>query len=786
MKLAAILTAPLLFVFFAACSWFGSAPVTGQDARDDDVIADWAEDPGSPDVPDVFDTTPDPDTIEDTGDLPVECTYDHECDDTEPCNGMERCEAGQCKDGEPLEDDTPCVSPFGLDGVCVDGLCIPFGCGDGVRDDGEECDDGNDVSGDGCEINCIYSCHESGDCDDLNACTDDACSEIPGGKICTHEPVNGPCDDGLFCTLTDMCSDDGECAGTGDTCDDGAACTIDMCREETDACDNSIAVGWCLIAEVCYMNGNDNPANACRRCISDLSNTSWSNKDPGSVCHDGYACTDNVCDDEGRCVITPDDDDCMSDGEICRPECFPDDPAGCGYAPSTLLLSCESPVIIPPVDEDVTADCRIVMDGYGGPTDCLECTGELGVKVLGYADFEGEGYDCDLDGWSLVSDEECCASMNGCEPEGCMDECCSSLSSACVSVEEEEDGWALGVGGEEEEACRGYEEFRIERAFDTSGMDNLTLCFHAAGGNMVSADAVIVFVKDDVRDWQQVYCLDRNTELDDLNEFSSYCVELPDWAAGNPNLEIKIAVHSDRGGEDYGMLLDNVSLRGWSSGCEPTTLSVFTEDFEDCPGEIDDGWHGWNVLSGNPECFDEEEMGCGRTVSAIAYDEEWIIEQTVDASSLDGNIEVCFSFGDYEEGDFLRVAINAGNGLRTVWLQDYNLSDEGECHNVCVNVSDVDPDANRNPALIIGFQLDAVRSLADPLYLLDDIEVRGAVYCDAAGAIDIGEITEMGDEGYYQFTVTDVTRNQMSPDIHCFWDDPPDPVEDWDSIDFNL
>ena len=34
---------------------------------------------------------------------------------------------------------------------------IPEGCGDGVLDDGEACDDGNDVNGDGCNIDCVES-----------------------------------------------------------------------------------------------------------------------------------------------------------------------------------------------------------------------------------------------------------------------------------------------------------------------------------------------------------------------------------------------------------------------------------------------------------------------------------------------------------------------------------------------------------------------------------------------------------------------------------------------------
>ena len=37
---------------------------------------------------------------------------------------------------------------------CVGGQCVLNTCGDGVRGRNEECDDGNDVAGDGCSPNC--------------------------------------------------------------------------------------------------------------------------------------------------------------------------------------------------------------------------------------------------------------------------------------------------------------------------------------------------------------------------------------------------------------------------------------------------------------------------------------------------------------------------------------------------------------------------------------------------------------------------------------------------------
>lgn len=75
------------------------------------------------------------------------------------------------------------------------GLCVgnaPGTCGDGVLDEGENCDDGNVLDGDCCASNCAA---ESGQpcTDDGDPCTTDACGEA---GVCTHTPPGTclPCD----------------------------------------------------------------------------------------------------------------------------------------------------------------------------------------------------------------------------------------------------------------------------------------------------------------------------------------------------------------------------------------------------------------------------------------------------------------------------------------------------------------------------------------------------------------------------------------------------------------
>jgi len=88
-------------------------------------------------------------------------------------------------------------------------------CGNGrVEAPDEECDDGNAVSGDGCEDDCTFSCHEAADCaDDGNQCTTEVCAAVTGGRACGHDFNTLPCDDADPCTTGDRCAA-GACAGS--------------------------------------------------------------------------------------------------------------------------------------------------------------------------------------------------------------------------------------------------------------------------------------------------------------------------------------------------------------------------------------------------------------------------------------------------------------------------------------------------------------------------------------------------------------------------------------------
>ncbi|MBN1772592.1 MAG: DUF4215 domain-containing protein [Deltaproteobacteria bacterium] len=230
---------------------------------------------------------------------------------------IEVCDDGNATAGDGCEADCR-YSPLCGNGtvdppeVCDDGdfevtddciACQAARCGDGLLRtnpanpaDLEQCDDGNAISGDGCDADCTYTCVADDECPDLDPCLFEfcdpsfhVCASIPeydgiecGGDICSgfgtclagacyfsgpldcndHEacttdgcdPLTGchhteaaegsVCDDGLFCISNDRCRRglDGILYCTGELgtspCNDGDPCTTDRCIEASDTCEH--------------------------------------------------------------------------------------------------------------------------------------------------------------------------------------------------------------------------------------------------------------------------------------------------------------------------------------------------------------------------------------------------------------------------------------------------------------------------------------------------------------------------------------------------------------------
>lgn len=183
------------------------------------------------------------------------------CDDGSFCNGVDSCVGGLCSvhAGDPCpgastgcsglcnETGDSCQSPAGTpcesDGnPCTDDVCSGSGacghhfnlapCDDGIFCNGPDlCVAGSCLfhTGNPCVFGpqCANICNELGStCNlsagtscsvDSNVCTDDVCD---GSGACTATPNSDPCDDGDFCTLSDVCSAGACTAAAGGRLDD--------------------------------------------------------------------------------------------------------------------------------------------------------------------------------------------------------------------------------------------------------------------------------------------------------------------------------------------------------------------------------------------------------------------------------------------------------------------------------------------------------------------------------------------------------------------------------------
>ena len=166
--------------------------------------------------------------------------------------------------------------------ACENDCTLPV-CGNGIKDVGEECDDGNDVDGDGCESDCTVTpgapvCGNGiveGDeeCDDGNQRDGDGCESDCTLPFCGNGIVDRgeQCDPGLDDTCEPDCTlpfcgngvvDDGE------ECDDGN-------RQNGDDCENDCTLPVCGNGIV----------------------------DDGEECDDGNDVAGDGC--ESDCTITP-------------------------------------------------------------------------------------------------------------------------------------------------------------------------------------------------------------------------------------------------------------------------------------------------------------------------------------------------------------------------------------------------------------------------------------------------------------------------------------------------
>ena len=319
-------------------------------------------------------------------------TDNDDCGCGGPCPQAFACDEGLCASlcgngmCEPDEGEmcANCPEDCGcLDGdCCVGGICekCPPVCGDSKVEDDEECDDGNTLNLDGCNMHC----RKEAECGDAQ-CQPEAgenCSSCPYDCVCSSEQC---CVDQSCAECPPECGD-GVLEG-GEECDDGNTEDADGCSalcEEEELCGN----GQCDK----YVGEED-----CETCPEDC------------------GCLEDECCTTGVCIF------CHGCGDgVCEPE-YGDT---CGSCPEDCPCGCGEECVEESCDFTACQEKDCGDDGCGGS--CGECGEHYACleETCVYQPWCGNGT-CDPD-----AEEQCNSCPLDCEC-GCGEQC---LDGECTFV----------------------------------------------------------------------------------------------------------------------------------------------------------------------------------------------------------------------------------------------------------------------------------------------------------------------------------------------------------------
>ncbi len=272
------------------------------------------------------------------GDNHINHAAGEECDDGNTVSGdgcSADCRSEAC--GNNVVDSGEACDSGGHDTTECDADCSLPLCGDNHINHaaGEECDDGNTTSGDGCSVTCrIEKCGnhvvDTGEeCDeggvDTNDCDSD-CTLVRCGDGHINEAASEECDDGQETSICDsdctipQCGDGHVNTAAGEECDDGG---------NSSSCDEDCTLVECGDSFVNHVAGEDCDSGGIdvQTCDSDCTLVR---------CGDGHIneAASEECDDGNT-----------SDGDGCDGSCFVETGWTCTHEPSRCATTCGDGIV---------------------------------------------------------------------------------------------------------------------------------------------------------------------------------------------------------------------------------------------------------------------------------------------------------------------------------------------------------------------------------------------------------------------------------------------------------
>lgn len=394
------------------------------------------------------------------------CNNGNFCDGDETCGDDHMCHTATAvrPDGVPCGDSKDC-----LGGACLPSIPV---CGDGRLVTPEECDDGNQQNGDGCEYpSCKFTCvaaDPTRDCSVTDVCagtstclTDHTCQPrvpLPDYTDCGTLGAGNHCLSGACRPCGNLVVDAGE------ECDDGNTTPGDGCERNckftclaTDTTRNCSSGNPCLVDGTCSSTTHTCSA-ATKRPTGTSCGTAGSYCVSGScaaaVCGDGIVlsgsggtetCDDGNLDDKDGCTSTCDYTCTTSGLSLCGQA-----PSSCSSVSCTAAHTCSLTVVSPdPANcsnggHCESGACTINGCGNGVPDAAEQC--DLGTGGNG----NGTGLGCETNcRWSCQPGGTDCNDGDDCNgTETCTQSTQGGQSVyTCVAGTPKSNGSTCGTGG---------------------------------------------------------------------------------------------------------------------------------------------------------------------------------------------------------------------------------------------------------------------------------------------------------------------------------------------------